>query len=160
MGKAQIMMQAGMLVATKSFSASIASGSFTHFTREEDSGMTMVKLDEELKRMSEIIEHVVPGSRIFFNETFSSTNFREGSDIAIQVINALLVKRMKIVFETYFNELAEEYIGSPQNPTFLRAERLEDGTRTFKVLQAEPIPTSFGYDIFLRVFGKTDEFNE
>jgi DNA mismatch repair ATPase MutS len=67
---------------------------------------------------------------------------------------------MKIVFVTHFNELAEAYIGSPQNPIFLRAERLEDGTRTFKVLQAEPIPTSFGYDIFLRVFGKTDEFNE
>ncbi len=160
MGQAQIMMQAGMFVAAKSFSASIASGIFTHFKREEDSGMTMGKLDEELKRMSEIIEHVVPGSRIFFNESFSSTNVREGSDIAIQVINALLVKRMKIVFVTHFNELAEAYIGSPQNPTFLRAERLEDGTRTFKILQAEPIPTSFGYDIFLRVFGKTDEFNE
>jgi len=68
MGQAQIMMQAGMFVAAKSFSASIASGILTHFKREEDSGMTIGKLDEELKRMIEIIEHVVPGSRIFFNE--------------------------------------------------------------------------------------------
>jgi len=158
MGQAQMMMQAGMFVAAQSFSTSIASGIFTHFKREEDSGMTIGKLDEELKRMSEIIEHVVPGSRIFFNESFSSTNVREGSDIAIQVINALLAKRMKIIFVTHFNELAEAYVGSAQRPTFLRAERLQDGTRTFKVLQAEPIPTSFGYDIFLRVFGKTDEF--
>jgi hypothetical protein len=55
------------------------------------------------------------------------------------------------------SELAEAYIGSIHMPTFLRAERLEDGTRTFKVLQADPIPTSFGYDIFLRVFREIGE---
>ena len=93
----------------------------------------MGKLDEELKRTSEIIEHVVPGSRIFLNESFSSTNVREGPDIAIQVINALLVKRMKIVFETYFNELAEEYIGSPQTQPFsgLRDWRTEHARSKF-----------------------------
>jgi DNA mismatch repair ATPase MutS len=157
-GQAQLMMQCGMFVAAESFSTYIASSICTHFKREEDSGMAIGKFDEEMNRMSAIVDHIAVGSRLFFNESFSSTNVREGSEVAMQVINALLAKGMKIIFVTHFNELAEAYIGSAQRPTFLRAERLEDGTRTFKVLRADPIPTSFGYDIFLRIFGKTDEF--
>jgi DNA mismatch repair ATPase MutS len=157
-GQAQLMMQCGMFVAAESFSTYIASSICTHFKREEDSGMVMGKFDEEMSRLSAIVDHIAVGSRLFFNESFSSTNVREGSELAMEVINALLAKGMKIIFVTHFNELAESYIGSVHRPTFLRAERLEDGTRTFKVLRADPIPTSFGYDIFLKVFGETTEF--
>ena len=75
----------------------------------------------------------------------------------MQIINALLDRGIKIVFVTHFNELAEAYIGDVHRPTFLRAERLEDGTRTFRVIRADPIPTSFGYDIFQKVFGESAE---
>jgi DNA mismatch repair ATPase MutS len=159
-GQAQMMMQCGMFVAAESFSTYIASSICTHFKREEDSGMAMGKFDEELSRMSAIVEHITVGSRLFFNESFSSTNVREGSDLAMQIMDALLAKGMKIIFVTHLNELAEAYIGSIHMPTFLRAERLEDGTRTFRVLQADPIPTSFGYDIFLKVFGQIGEIEE
>ncbi|BAB59815.1 DNA mismatch repair protein [MutS] [Thermoplasma volcanium GSS1] len=154
-GQAQLMMQCGMFVAAESFSAYIASGIFTHFKREEDSGMSMGKLEEEMNRMSLIIDHIKAGGRLFLNESFSSTNVREGSEIAKQVINALLDSGVKVIFVTHFNELAESYLGSVYNPTFLRAERLDNGKRTFKILQADPITTSFGYDIFLKVFGES-----
>ncbi len=153
-GQAQLMMQCGMFVAAESFSTYIASAIITHFKREEDSSMAMGKFDEELKRMSKIIDNIHPGSRLLFNESFSSTNVREGSELAMQIINAMLDRGMKIVFVTHFNELAEAYIGNVHRPTFLRAERLEDGTRTFRVIQADPIPTSFGYDIFQKIFGE------
>ena len=39
--------------------------------------------------MSEIIDHVAPRS-ILFNESFAATNEREGSEIARQIISALL----------------------------------------------------------------------
>ncbi len=153
-GQAQLLMQCGLFVAAESFSTYIAKSICTHFKREEDTGMAMGKFDEELSRMSTVVDHIVPGSRLFFNESFSSTNVREGSELAMQIINSLLAKGIKIIFVTHFNELAEAYIGSPYRPTFMRAERLEDGTRTFRILQADPIPTSFGYDIFLKVFGE------
>jgi hypothetical protein len=35
---------------------------------------------------------------------------------------------------------------------FLRAERREDGQRTFKVLPGEPLQTSFGADLYRRIF--------
>jgi DNA mismatch repair ATPase MutS len=160
MGQAQLMMQSGMFVAAESFSTYIAGSICTHFKREEDSGMSMGKFDEELSRMSAIVDHISVGSRLLFNESFSSTNVREGVELATQILNALLARGMKIIFVTHFNELAEAYIGSRHRPTFLRAERLADGTRTFKVLRTDPAPTSFGYDIFLRVFGETTEIGE
>ena len=35
---------------------------------------------------------------------------------------------------------------------FLRANRLEDGRRTFKLTEGEPLSTSFGKDVYHEVF--------
>jgi hypothetical protein len=45
-----------------------------------------------------------------------------------------------------------------QNVLFLRAERLADGTRTFKVKEGEPVGTSYGADLYERIFvaGETE----
>ena len=40
------------------------------------------KLDEELARMSGIADAIAPNSMVLFNESFASTNEREGSEIA------------------------------------------------------------------------------
>ncbi len=37
---------------------------------------------------------------------------------------------------------------------FLRAERQPDGSRTFKLRVAEPQATSYGADLYYRVFGE------
>jgi len=36
---------------------------------------------------------------------------------------------------------------------FLRAPREDDGRRPFRLIEGEPLPTSFGKDVFDRVFG-------
>ena len=38
------------------------------------------------------------------------------------------------------------------NALFLRAGRQADGVRTFKLLEGEPLPTSFGEDLYKRIF--------
>jgi hypothetical protein len=58
--------------------------SFTHYKREEDATMQRGKLDEELGRMSEIADQITPHSILLCNESFASTNEREGSEIAGQ----------------------------------------------------------------------------
>ena len=78
-GLAQLMMQAGMFVAAESFTASVSAGVFTHFKREEDTAMDKGKLDEELARMSVIADQIGPGSLLLCNESFASTNERDGS---------------------------------------------------------------------------------
>jgi DNA mismatch repair ATPase MutS len=54
LGLAHLMMQAGMFVGARSFRAGVCNGVFTHYKREEDTAMEGGKLDEELRRMSEI----------------------------------------------------------------------------------------------------------
>jgi len=36
---------------------------------------------------------------------------------------------------------------------FLRAGRLGDGRRTFELVTAEPLPTSYGEDLYRLIFG-------
>ena len=56
LGLAQLMMQCGMFVPAESFCANVCDGIFTHYKREEDVTMKSGKLDEELSRMSDIVD--------------------------------------------------------------------------------------------------------
>jgi len=154
-GLAQLMMQCGMFVPAESFSANVCSGLFTHYKREEDASMKSGKFDEELSRMSAIVDSIKPDSMILFNESFAATNEREGSEIGSQIVSALLERRIKVFFVTHMYELAHGfYDRGMENTIFLRAERQRpDGSRTFKLSEGEPIQTSFGVDLYNRIFG-------
>ena len=156
-GLAQLMMQAGMFVAAESFTASVSTGVFTHFKREEDATMEKGKLDEELDRMSTIAGQISAGGLLLCNESFASTNEREGSEIARQIIRALTEAGIRIVFVTHMYDLAGRYY-AVHDPAalFLRAERRPDGQRTFRVPPGEPLPTSYGEDLYQQVFGTAD----
>jgi hypothetical protein len=157
-GLAQLMMQCGMFVGAGSFSAELCTGLFTHYKREEDATMKSGKLDEELRRMSDIADAIGPNSILLFNESFASTNEREGSEIARQIVCALLEKRIKVVFVTHLYEFAHAfYRGKREDAIFLRAERRADGTRTFKLVQGEPLETSFGEDLYKEIFAAGTE---
>jgi DNA mismatch repair ATPase MutS len=152
-GLAQLMMQAGMFVPAESFQANVCAGVFTHFKREEDASMTSGKLDEELSRVSEIADTITPTGLLLCNESFASTNEREGSEIARQVVRAMVEAKVKVVFVTHLFDLANGFYQEQlATALFLRAERREDGTRTFRVLPNEPLPTSYGEDSYRRIF--------
>jgi len=153
-GLAQLMMQCGMLVPAESFRANVCHGVFTHFKREEDSSMGSGKLDEELKRMSGIVDQISPYSIALFNESFASTNEREGSEIARQIVGALLEMDVKVLYVTHMFDLAKGFYRRKMNDAlFLRAERLAEGQRIFRLVAAEPLPTSYGQDLYRLVFG-------
>ncbi len=112
------------------------------------------KLDEELARMSEIAGQITPSSLLLCNESFASTNEREGSEIARQVVRAMLDKHIKIVFVTHMYDLAHGFHAqSLDTALFLRAGRQPDGRRTYKLAEREPLPTSYGEDSYRRIFG-------
>jgi DNA mismatch repair ATPase MutS len=152
-GVAQLMMQCGMFVPAESFSANVCEGIFTHYRREEDTTMKSGKFDEELSRMSGIVDHLRANSLLLFSESFAATNDREGSEIARQIVCALLEKRIKIFFVTHLYEFAHGfYEQTMPNAIFLRAERQVDGGRTFKLLEGEPLQTSYGEDLYDKIF--------
>ncbi len=152
-GQAQLLMQAGMFVPATDFSADVASGVYTHFKREEDATMTRGKLDEELNRMSRIVDEIRPGGVLLCNESFASTNEREGSEIGHQVIGALNEAGVKVLLVTHLFDLSQRFRGEATDGVlFLRAERLPDGTRTFKIREGEALPTSHGKDLYDDIF--------
>lgn len=113
------------------------------------------KLDEELARMSGIVDNLTADSLALFNESFAATNEREGSEIARQIVCALLEKGAKVFFVTHLYEFAHGlYSKKMDNAVFLRAERQADGERTFKLYEAEPLETSFGKDLYNEIFGE------
>ncbi len=152
-GLAQLMMQCGMFVPAEAFRANVCEGLFTHFKREEDPTMTSGKLDEELRRMSQIAGYLQPNFMLLFNESFAATNEREGSEIARQITTALLEKRIKIFFVTHLYEFAHGfYEKAIERAAFLRAERQADRTRTFELIEGSPLQTSYGEDLYDRIF--------
>lgn len=157
-GLAQVMMQCGMFVGAESFRGSVCDHLFTHFIREEDRSMTSGRLDEELDRMNVIADRITPGSLILFNESFAATNEREGSEIARQIIRALLESGIRVFFVTHLFDLAESFYSQAlATARFVRAERKSDGSRTYRLLEGGPLPTSYGEDLYQRLIGLTAE---
>jgi len=155
-GLAQLMMQCGMFVPAQSFHANVCDGIFTHFKREEDASMKSGKLDEELSRMSSIVDSLSPNSIVLHNESFASTNEREGSEIARQIVRALVERGIKVFYVTHLFDLARGFHRAKMGTAlFLRAERLADGRRTFRLVEGEPLPTSHAEDLYRRIFGTT-----
>jgi MutS domain V len=157
-GLAQLMMQCGLFVAAESYRANVTRGIFTHFIREEDSGMTSGRLDDELRRMNAIADQIRPHCLMLFNESFAGTNEREGSEIGRQVVRALLDAEVKVFFVTHRFDFAEGFHRQHADSSlFLRAERQPDGRRNYKLAVKEPLPTSFGEDLYYRLGGWLDE---
>lgn len=156
LGQAQLMENCGMLTAG-GFTAPIKTGVFTHFRKEEDRSMTSGKLDEELVRMDGIIREIKPGDMLLMNESFQSTNEREGSEICHQVTKALIDNDIEVMIVTHlyayaisFRELEDE----KEKVKYLRAERTGEGVRTFRMVEGEPLATVFGGDIYKKIFEK------
>ncbi len=172
-GIAQIMMQCGLPVAAESFASGIYPSFFTHFTRREDSAMNSGRLNEELKRMSQIVDRLEGDSMVLLNESFASTTEKEGSLIAYDVIRALTEAGVEVLTVTHlltfaqrlyaecsgtagFRRVEGEEAGTesaepPFRVEFFCAQRLEDGRRTFKMVQHAPELTSFGLDLYDKI---------
>ncbi|HTY54743.1 MAG TPA: hypothetical protein VMB26_06070 [Candidatus Binataceae bacterium] len=150
-GLAQLMMQAGMFVTADAFISSLHTGLFTHYKREEDRSMRSGKFDEELARMSTIANQIRRRGMVLFNESFAATNEREGSEIARQIVSALLESDVTVFFVTHMYELARLFLGD-ERVLFLRADRSKDGARSFRLQEAKPLPKSFGADLYEQIF--------
>jgi hypothetical protein len=65
---------------------------------------------------------------------------------------------VKVFFVTHMYPFAHAMEGmNLDGSLFLRAERKEDGSRTFKLIEGEPLETSFGEDLYKKIFGANAE---
>jgi DNA mismatch repair ATPase MutS len=104
--------------------------------------------------MNALADMLHPNALILFNESFASTNEREGSEIARQIVTALLDSGLKAFFVTHLYPFAHAMERmNLESALFLRAERKQDGSRTFKLMEGKPLETSFGEDLYKKIFG-------
>jgi DNA mismatch repair ATPase MutS len=95
---------------------------------------------------------------MLFNESFAGTNERDGSEIGYQVVRALLDAQIKVFFVTYRFDFADRFRRQHARSTlFLRAGRRPDGSRNYKLAVKDPLPTSFGEDLYYRLGAWLDE---
>ncbi|MDF0490521.1 hypothetical protein PX554_20530 [Sphingomonas sp. H39-1-10] len=152
-GVAQLMAQCGMYVPARRFAASLCGDVLTHYKREEDAGLVSGKFDEELARVSDIVDHFRAGALMLLNESFASTTEREGSDIADDIVESLCAGGARVVFVTHLYEYAHRAAERHDEASlFLRADRDDQGRRSFRILEGEPLRTSFGEDLYRKIF--------
>lgn len=157
-GIAQVMMQAGMFVPASFYEGRLYDNILTHFSRREDSSMNSGRLVEEMKRMDRIVDLITPQSLVLLNESFASTTEKEGSQIAENIIQAFYDSGVHVFSVTHLFAFASKmYDKKLSAARFFSAERKEDGTRTFKMIDHEPMETSFGLDLFHEIMGKEFE---
>jgi DNA mismatch repair ATPase MutS len=101
--------------------------------------------------LNERVEQLRPGALLLLNETFATTTAREGSYLAWEITGALRESGVITFFVTHLDAFARRlYAERDINPDveFLRAERLQDGSRTYQVKPGEPQTTSYGSDLY------------
>ena len=115
------------------------------------------KLREELARLGAVIDACTPNSLVLLNESLSSTNEREGAEIARQVITALADSGVTVWFVTHNHKFAADlHRAAPTDVRFLRAERGGDAGRSFRITASPPEATSHGMDLYRRIVGAAD----
>jgi DNA mismatch repair protein MutS len=153
LGLAQLFLQAGLFVGAERFESGLVDGLFTHFKREEDQALEAGKFEEELRRLDGLVAHLTPKPLFLFNESFAATSELEGSELGAQVVRALVEAGVRVVFVTHFYTLAAAFLGD-ERTLFLKAERLPDGRRTYRLRLEPPEPTAYAQDLLRQVFGE------
>ncbi|MCX8058792.1 MAG: DNA mismatch repair protein MutS [Spirochaetes bacterium] len=150
-GIAQILMQSGLIVPAKLFKSNIYSDILTHFKKEEDKNLTKGKFEEEVCRINNIISNLKCPSLLLFNESFSSTNEMEASEIAYNIILALSHLNNTIFYVTHLHSLPTMLIDNNRT-CFLIAEILNNKKRTYKIIEGAPSKTSYAIDLLENIF--------
>ena len=154
LGLSQLLMQAGLFVPAAALQAPIVTGVFTHFKREEDRDLAHGKLDEELSRLRDIVNHLAPQGLVLANEPFQSTNESEGSAIGTGVIEALVDSGVRVELVTHLYELASSLQSTYPTATFLRAGPPDGPAGPFVLRPGAPEPTAYAEPLYRRLFGE------
>ncbi|MFP3373877.1 DNA mismatch repair protein MutS, partial [Pseudomonas sp. SIMBA_068] len=82
---------------------------------------------------------------------------REGSEILRHLVGALTAADVRVALVTHLYDFAHRYFTEGHaEALFLRANRDQSGNRDFRLVVGPPLPTSFGEDVYDRIFDAQD----
>jgi len=151
-GQLFLLAQSGISVPAQSFRYVPADQVLTHFPADEDQTMDLGRLGEECRRFRELYLDSTDRSLMLLNETFSTTSFEEGYEIAVEAVRAILKRNTRTIYNTHMHNLArnlETAVNDPAAPgkaVSLVAETT-DGKNSFRVRVAPPAGKSYAREI-------------
>ncbi len=96
----------GLPVAGSEVALSLPDRVFAHFDREESLDDLAGKLEEELRRIREMLAAATPDSLVIMNESFSSTTTSDALRIGRRVLGRLAEHGCRVVAVTFLDELS------------------------------------------------------
>ena len=132
-GAAQLFAQAGLPVLAESARFSIRHGFFSHFSSAEEefmAGDAAGRFDQEAKEVSKILDRIVPHSLVFFNETFQTTSYGEGTDGMANILRILPKLKTKYIFVTHLTRLFDVM----ENDGAILASTAEGEDQKYKII--------------------------
>ena len=104
-GTALIFAQAGLMIPAKSAEMSVRARIFTHFASAEEAGGSAGRFEQEVREIAEIVDHLVPGTLLFLNETFQTTSYDEGADGIYPILTYIRSLGGCFIFVTHLHHL-------------------------------------------------------
>jgi DNA mismatch repair protein MutS len=106
---------------------------FTHFEREEVVQSLTGKLEEELLRMHDILEHATARSILIMNETFGATTLSDAVFLGKCVLGQIIERGMLCVCVTFIEELAS--LDAATVSMVSMVDPKDPAVRTFKIIR-------------------------
>lgn len=147
------MAQAGLYVPAESCRIRPADYIYTHFPKEEQTGINTSRFTSEIKQFKKISETVTPDSLLFMNESIQSTTPTECVDIAYEMLRIFTKIGVRGIFATHLPELADRIpelnaSGAPSKVESLIVLTDEQtGERKYKVVRGSPSHNSYARSI-------------
>ena len=149
------MAQTGFYVPAESCKISLCDFIFTHFPKEEETGINASRFTTEIKDIRIISDLITENSLLLMNESIQSTTPKECAEIASELVRIFCIIGVRGIFATHITELAAACESISADPdcrsvpvSIVAAVDENSGKRLYRIDRGMPMKQSYARDIF------------